>query len=205
MFILQAPKESSKELINEVGPIVSNSSWLQKSPWISTRVPLMSVPVRHAHTKELSEIEQKKKVGKKREQEKKTFSQGTGARFSKVPGDIILFVSWKQRRSKTRNFAVILIFLPITSCEMSSFTEQAGRSFTDGFSDQKSFRDCRETGPRAGSVLFLRAPFHHCVPVFSYICSKSLPHPTPLALEPLFSTKKTSILIITETNLMALA
>ena len=45
----------------------------------------MSVPVRHAHTKELSEIEQKKKVGKKSEQEKKTFSQGTGARFSKVP------------------------------------------------------------------------------------------------------------------------
>ena len=96
-----------------------------------------------------------------------------------ISGDIILFVSWKQRRSKTRNFAVILIFLPITSCEMSSFTEQAGRSFTDGFSDQKNFRDFRETGPRAGSVLFLHAPFHHCVPVFSFICSKSLPHPTP--------------------------
>ena len=62
-------------------------------------------------------------------------------------GDIILFVSWKRRRSKTRNCTVILIFLPITSCGKTSFAEQAGRSFTDGFSDPKSFRDFRETGP----------------------------------------------------------
>ena len=62
-------------------------------------------------------------------------------------GDTILFVSWKRRRSKTRNCTDILIFLPITSCGKTSFTEQAGRSFTDGFSDPKSFRDFRGTGP----------------------------------------------------------
>ena len=67
-------------------------------------------------------------------------------------GDIILFASWKRKRSKTRNFAVILIFLPFTSCGKTSFTEQAGRSFTEGFSDPKTFRDFRETGHRSFSV-----------------------------------------------------
>ena len=53
-----------------------------------------------------------------------------GARFSKVPnvfgtisGDMILFVSSKQRRLEARNFALILIFIPFTTYEKTSFTE----------------------------------------------------------------------------------
>ena len=64
-----------------------------------------------------------------------------GARFSKVPklfgrisGDIIVFVSSKRRRFEARNFAVILIFIPFTIYEKTSFTKYAGRSFTNGFS-----------------------------------------------------------------------
>ena len=78
-----------------------------------------------------------------------------GARFSKVPklfgrisDDLILFVSSKWRRLEARNFAVILIVIPFTSHEKNSFTELAGRSFTNSFSGPKSFRDFRETGPR---------------------------------------------------------
>ena len=55
---------------------------------------------------------------------------GPGACFSKVPklfgrisGDIILFVSSKRRRLEARNFAVIFIFIPFTTCEKISFTE----------------------------------------------------------------------------------
>ena len=77
-----------------------------------------------------------------------------GACFSKVPklfgrisGDIILFVSSKRRRLKARNFAFIFIFIPFTTYEKTSFTEQAGRSFTNDFSGPKSSRDFRETGP----------------------------------------------------------
>ena len=69
----------------------------------------------------------------------------TGACFSKVPklfgrfsGDIILFVSSKRRCSMSRNFAVILIFIPFTTYEKISFTEWGG---------PKSLRDFRETGP----------------------------------------------------------
>ena len=76
----------------------------------------------------------------------------TGARFSKDPkhfgrisGRIILSVSWKRRRLEARNFAVILIYTSFTSYEKTSFTELAGRSFTNGFSGPKSFRDFRET------------------------------------------------------------
>ena len=78
--------------------------------------------------------------------------QASGACFSKVPkffgrilGDIILFVSSKRRRLEARNFAVI--FIPLTTCEKISFTEKAGRNFTNGFSGPKCFRDFRETGP----------------------------------------------------------
>ena len=53
-----------------------------------------------------------------------------GACFSKVPklfgrisGDIILFVSSKQRRLEARNFAVIFVFIPFTTYEKTSFTE----------------------------------------------------------------------------------
>jgi len=81
-----------------------------------------------------------------------------GACFSKVSkllgrisGDIILFVSSKRRRFEARNFAVILIFTPFTTYEKTSFTEQAGRSFTNDFSGPKSSPDFRETGPRWAS------------------------------------------------------
>ena len=51
-----------------------------------------------------------------------TLLQRTGVRLSKEPklfesisADIILFVSSKRRRLEARNFAVILIFIPITT------------------------------------------------------------------------------------------
>ena len=56
--------------------------------------------------------------------------KNSGVRFSKVPklfgrisGDTILFVSSKRRRLEARNFAVILIFIPFTTYEKTSFTE----------------------------------------------------------------------------------
>ena len=65
----------------------------------------------------------------------------SGARLSKVPklfgcisGDLNLFVSSKSRRLEARNFAVILIVIPFTTYQKTSFTELAGRSFTNGFS-----------------------------------------------------------------------
>ena len=89
------------------------------------------------------------------------FSQGTGnprselwsgPRFSKIPklferilGDI---VSSKRRRLEARNFAVILIFVPFTTYEKTSFSEKAGRSLKNGFSGPNIFRDFRETGSR---------------------------------------------------------
>ena len=78
-----------------------------------------------------------------------------GACFSKVPklfgriSGVILFLSSKRRRIEARNFAVILIFIPFPTYEKTSFTEKAGRSFTNGFSGPKSTRDFRETGPWA--------------------------------------------------------
>ena len=42
---------------------------------------------------------------------------------------------------------LILIYIPFTTYEKNSFTELAGRSFTNGFSGPKCFRDFRETGP----------------------------------------------------------
>ena len=90
-----------------------------------------------------------------------TFEKRTlGACFSNVPklfgricGDIILFVSSKQRCLEARNFAVIFIFIRFTTYEKTSFTEQAGRSFTIDFSGPKSYRDFRETGPRSFQAL----------------------------------------------------
>ena len=55
----------------------------------------------------------------------------------------IFFRSSKWRRLEARNFAVILIVIPFTTYEKTSFTELAARSFTNGF------RDFRETDPRA--------------------------------------------------------
>ena len=43
--------------------------------------------------------------------------------FGRISGDIILFVSLKRRRLEARNFAVIFIFIPFTTCEKISFTE----------------------------------------------------------------------------------
>ena len=67
--------------------------------------------------------------------------------FGRISGDIILFVSSKRMRLRARNFAVILIFIPLTTCEKISFTEYTGGSFTNGFSGPKSFWDFGETGP----------------------------------------------------------
>ena len=54
----------------------------------------------------------------------------SGALFSKVPklfgqisGDIILFVSSKQRRLEAQDFEVIFIFIRFTKYEKTSFTE----------------------------------------------------------------------------------
>ena len=81
----------------------------------------------------------------------------SGARFSKGPklfgrisGDLILFVSSKRRGLEARNFAIIIsIFILLTTYEKNSFTELAGRSFTNGFSDPKSFS-------RNGPLAFLK-------------------------------------------------
>ena len=88
-----------------------------------------------------------------------------GARFSKVPklfgrisGDIILFVSSKQRPLEARNFEVILIFIRFTKYEKTSFTEQASRSFTNSFPGPKSFRDFQETCPWAELLVHRRPP-----------------------------------------------
>ena len=92
-----------------------------------------------------------------------TLTRKPGAFFSKVPklfgrisGDIILFVSSKLRRLEARNFAVIFIFIPFTTYEKTSFTEYTGRSFTNGFSGPKSFREFRETAPRFGKKHFTK-------------------------------------------------
>ena len=78
-----------------------------------------------------------------------------GTRFLKVPklfgrvsGDIILFVSSKRRRLEAQNFAVCFSCFPFTTHEKTSPAELAVRSFTNGFSGPKSFRNFRETGHR---------------------------------------------------------
>ena len=83
-----------------------------------------------------------------------------GARFSKDPklfgrisGDIILLVSLKRRRLEARNFAVFLDVIPFTTYEQTSFTEYAGRSFTNGFLGPKSFREFRETASWSSSFI----------------------------------------------------
>ena len=75
-------------------------------------------------------------------------------RFSKVPkafgrisGDVIVFVFSKRGCLEAPNFAVILIFIPFITYEMTSFTEQAGGSFTNDFLSPKSFRHFRDKGP----------------------------------------------------------
>ena len=43
--------------------------------------------------------------------------------FGSTSGDIILFASSKRRRLEARNFAVILIFIPLTTYEKTISTE----------------------------------------------------------------------------------
>ena len=85
-----------------------------------------------------------------RRSERKTWNNsglGPVSRKSRdFSGDIILFVSSKRRCFVTWNFALILIFTPVTTYKKISFTEWAGRSFTNGFSGPKSLPDFRETG-----------------------------------------------------------
>ena len=73
--------------------------------------------------------------------------------FGRISGDIMLFVSSKRRRLEAQIFEFILIFIPSTTCEKTSFIELASRSFTNGFLGPKSFRDFRETGPKAVNQL----------------------------------------------------
>ena len=47
-----------------------------------------------------------------------------------------------------------LIYTPFTTNEKTSSTELSGRSFTNGFSGPKSFRDFRETGLRCDWFCF---------------------------------------------------
>jgi len=78
-----------------------------------------------------------------------------GVRFSKVPtlfgrisDDTVFFVFSKPRHLEARNFALILIFIPFTTYEKTSFTEKAGWSFfTNGFSGSTSFQNFEETAP----------------------------------------------------------
>ena len=67
--------------------------------------------------------------------------------FGSIFSEIILFVSSEPRHLEAWNFTVVLIFIPFTAYQRTSFTEQAGQSYTYGFSGPKSFRDFRGTGP----------------------------------------------------------
>ena len=79
-----------------------------------------------------------------------------GARFSKVPklfgsvsGATIPFISSQRRGSKPSNFAILLVFLILKTCQKVSFSKQADCSLTTSFSGPKISRDFRETGPWA--------------------------------------------------------
>ena len=89
-------------------------------------------------------------IGPTQGQRKTLHDQGPISLFEHVSGDIILFVSSKRRRLEARNFAVILIFIPFTTYEKTSFTESAGRSSRNGISGPNGFPDFEETGPRVG-------------------------------------------------------
>lgn len=52
--------------------------------------------------------------------------------FGRISRDI-LFVSLEWRRLQARNLAIILILIPVTTYEKTSYTESAGRSFKNGF------------------------------------------------------------------------
>ena len=73
----------------------------------------------------------------------------SGARFLKVPKLSRRISGDKIRCLEAQNFAVILIFIPFTTYEKTSFTEKAGHSFMNGFLGPKSFWDFWEMGPRS--------------------------------------------------------
>ena len=64
----------------------------------------------------------------------------------------ILFASPKLRRLEALNFAVILISILFTTYKKTGFTEEVGRSFTNGFSGPKSFQHFRETDPGSFNI-----------------------------------------------------
>ena len=77
-----------------------------------------------------------------------------GPRFSKVPKlfgrisvDIIRFVYSKRRPLEAGNFAVILLFIPFTTYEKTSFIELAGWSLTNGFRARKVFGTFEKQAP----------------------------------------------------------
>ena len=80
-----------------------------------------------------------------------------GTRFSKVPklfgrvsGEIILFVSSKRTEgvSRHKTLQCVSVVFHLQYHEKTSPAELAVRSFTNGFSGPKSFRNFRETGHR---------------------------------------------------------
>ena len=71
----------------------------------------------------------------------RTAFSGPGARFSKVPkhygpfsGVTIPFVSQERTGFKSSNFAVILFFVTLKTCQKIGVPKQAVASFTNGFS-----------------------------------------------------------------------
>ena len=60
------------------------------------------------------------------------------------PNSLCIFKTKGPRGTKP---AIISICILFTTYGKASSTEEAGRSFTNGFSDPKSFRYVRETGP----------------------------------------------------------
>ena len=88
--------------------------------------------------------------------------QGPVSRKSRnFSGDRSLFITSKWRRSETRNIAVILIFVPFTTHQKTSFQHRiSGSEFYKWLFGPKSFRDFWETGPRSefSGLSFAAAP-----------------------------------------------
>ena len=56
-------------------------------------------------------------------------------------------MSSQRRGSKPSNFAILLVFLILKTYKKISYSKQADCNLTTSFSDPKSSRDFRETGP----------------------------------------------------------
>ena len=94
-----------------------------------------------------------------------------GACFSKVPklfepisGATIPFISSQRRGCKPSNFAILLAFLTLKTCQKIGFLKQGDGSLITGFSGPKRSRDFRETGPRRVETLvgFESFAFYRC-------------------------------------------